>query len=579
MIFGLEFGRVRASALLNVSVTFVLSNSACSGGGGAHTAADDVGDIGESSSDDTVGTTSDVSTEETDVGLAETAETIGTSETSGTTTQAEPDIPPPVVCGPTGGGHHWILEMERIQIEARCATGYDLVDAAFTLDPVPPGAVWDAATLDWTPGLDQGAVYELTLAVPELGEVATIKIGVADRWDDPNNVPIVDPTRYTEEYGLPVLHLVTTDGLNDETYSPASIRYRGHVFTAPEIKLRGAASLGYPKNSYTLKFAKDDKFSEPAYAGGFVGKRKVTVISTFDDNSYVRQRLAYELWNRLDPDHIQVQVFSAVVFLDNQYWGLYTLADHVDGYLMEDHGLWQDGNLYKARTHDANFRATSSDGGPKQTLHDGLTKSEGMPIDGEPGAYDDLEAFVTFVATASSQEFLACIPTMIRQRDYEDWWLFVSLIEAQDSAGKNSYHYHDPIADTQWRYVPWDFNHSFGQTWQTERMGFDGDPEAYVFVNELFTRFLSEPSIGDPLRARYGTVFDHQYELDEVLSLYDQMIAEIGASALRDEGRWATEYQSYGGWSWRSDFLTHKQEVDYTRQWIIDRWTWVNSLY
>jgi spore coat protein H len=67
------------------------------------------------------------------------------------------------------------------------------------------------------------------------------------------------------------------------------------------------------------------------------------LISTFDDNAYVRQRLAYELWNTLDPEHLQIQVYSGVVFQNGVYHGLYTFSDHVDGYLMEDHGLDQAG--------------------------------------------------------------------------------------------------------------------------------------------------------------------------------------------------------------------------------------------
>lgn len=491
-----------------------------------------------------------------------------------------PDLPPPLQCDPDGGGPYWLLEGEMVEVPLVCKTGLQLAGAEFAVDPLPAGATYDAdtATLRWTPGLDQGAVYELTITATPYGETGTVKIGVADRWDDPNNVPVVDPTVYTEEYGLPVLHLQASPDINADAYTPATVVYRGHTFVA-ESKLRGAASLAYPKNSFTLKFAKDDKFSEPAYAGGFLDKRKVVLISTFDDNAYVRQRLAYEMWNRLDPEHIQIQVYSGVVFYGGQYWGLYTFADHVDGYLMEDHGMWQDGNLYKARTHDANFRLTKSEGmGPKDTPHDGLTKEEGLPIDGQPGAYDDLDALVTFVATANDAEFVAEIDGRIDRRDYEDWWLFVSLVMADDSAGKNSYHYHDPNAGP-WRYAPWDFNDSFGQTWQTARKGFEAHPDGYTWANELFVRFLAAPAIADPLRARYGEALHGAYALEDILARVDAMSEEIEPSALRDEGRWGLEYRNYDGWSWRTDFLTHEQEVEYLRQWIVDRWTYVDGIY
>src|SRR5690606_21217469 len=125
-----------------------------------------------------------------------------------------------------------------------------------------------------------------------------------------------------------------------------------------------------------------------------------------------------------------------------------------------DHGLFEDGNLYKARTHDANFRLTRANGGqmPKRNLSEGYTKEAGTPLEGEPGASVDLEALVGWVGSSSSEAFSAELDTRVVQREYEDWWLLVSLTLARDSAGKNSYHYSDPRlgADARFHVVPWD---------------------------------------------------------------------------------------------------------------------------
>lgn len=532
---------------------------------------------GEGSSGEAAGTSGGTATPTTS-GAASTGPTEDGGDVSGATagsTGAGPDLPPPLRCGPVAGGPYWLLEGDPLlTAPVVCSTGMVLAGSDFTIEPLPAGASYDpaTATLSWTPGLDQGAVYELTITAVPFAETGALKIGVADRWDDPANVPVVDWSIYTEEFGLPVLHLQSDPTINADAYTPATVNYRGHTYVS-EAKWRGAASLGYPKKSFSLKFSKDDKFQEPELAGGFVDKRKLVLISTFDDNAYVRQRLAYELWNILDPGHIQIQVYSGVVFLDGAYHGLYTFADHVDGYLMEDHGLDQAGNLYKARTHDANFRLEN-----KGTPHQGLTKEEGVPLDGEPGAYDDLDELITFVATASDAEFHAELDGRVDRRDYEDWWIFVSLIMGDDSAGKNSYHYHDPKVGP-WRFAPWDFNDSFGQTWQTARKGFDAEPESYVWANELFARLLDSQTYGGPLRARYGAVLNGVYAVDAVLERYDAMVDETAASGLRDQGRWQTEYQTYGGWNFRDDFLDHDGEVLFLRQWIVDRWAFVAAIY
>lgn len=486
---------------------------------------------------------------------------------------------PQTQCGPTGQGPYWLQEGETVAVPITCTTGLALQGEDFALQGLPAGATFDdkTATLHWTPGLDQAAVVEIEMVALPFDEIGSVKIGVADAFDDPRNVPVLDPTAYPEEYGLPVVFLDTTPALDNETYSPATITAGGHVYDA-EAKLRGASSLDYPKNNYTLKFTKLDKFSAPQYAGGFVDKRKVVLTSTFDDNTHVRQRMSFAVWNALDPGHIQVQTYNGVVFLDGEYHGLYVVSDHIDEYLMEDHGLDQAGNLFKARTHDANFRLTNNDGDPKATPHDGLSKAEGTPVEGQPGAFDDLDALVQFVATAPSASFLAEVDARIDRRDYENWWIAVSMIEAGDSGGKNSYHYHDP-AGGPFRVVPWDFNHSFGQDWRTIRTSATRAPEDYADRNELFARFFDEPTVVAPLGMRYGQVLRGAVSQDTVLSWVDAWVSENRASALRDQSRWGEAYRTYSRWRDRDDLLEHDAEVAYLRQWIRDRWAFLLARY
>lgn len=484
----------------------------------------------------------------------------------------EGDAGPAQRCRPSGGGPHWIAEGETLEVAIACEL--DWPDARFEIDPVPPGAVWDAdsATLRWTPGLDQAAVHELTIAEPSLGETGAMTIGVADAWDHPDNVPVVDPLAYPLEYGVPVLFLSPPPQV-EEPYQPVTVVYRGRTYQA-EGKLRGASSLAYPKKSYTIKFD-GVKFSDPDADGGFVSKDRIVLTSTFDDNAYLRQWLAFELWSRLEPT-IPVQAYMVVVYSDGEFYGLYTLTDHIDDELMKAVGLAESGNLYKAVSHDANFRLTAHGGGDKGTLHDGYEKKEGTPEHGEPGAYDDLDELVQFVATADDGAFAAEIGQRVELADYEKWWMLATFIRADDSAGKNSYHYHD--ATRSWRVAPWDFNASFGQAWTTHRVAANPvDP--YTNLNRLFERLLADPELGAAMRARYRAALeDGPLAADTVLELVDQMAASIGPVARRDWARWQTQYRSFGRWSDRSDWTSHEEEVAYVRSWLEARSAAVSAM-
>ncbi len=480
------------------------------------------------------------------------------------------------VCAPGPRGALWLEEGEELAVDVVCLTGLELAGSEFEIADLPDGASYDqvAGRLTWTPALDQAAVYEISISAPTYDEEGKLTIGVADKWSDPENVPVVDPLAYPLEYGLPVLFLSPAP-TNTEEYEPATIVYRGHAYSA-EAKKRGKSSLTYPKNSYTLQFSAGDPFSEPEFAGGFVDKRKVVLTTPFDDNSYIRTRLAFDLWNRLEPGPFEVQTYSAVVFLDGEYHGLYTVTDHIDRYLAYAAGLAASGNLYKAVNHDANFRLTRWEGGAKETLHDGYEKKEGLPEEGEPGAFDDLEALVEFVATAPDAEFATGISARVDLDNYYAWWLLVTFIRAQDSAGKNSYHYHDETS--LWYTVPWDFNASFGQNWYTLRLD-ASTVQTYVDRNHLFERLLDDPSYGSYLRTRFAGELEEAFDRDSVLALVDSYVEEIDASARRDEARWRAEYLAFSRWSDRDDFTTYEQEIEYVRSWISERWVAYDGVY
>jgi hypothetical protein len=83
------------------------------------------------------------------------------------------------------------------------------------------------------------------------------------------------------------------------------------------------------------------------------------LTSTFDDNSYVRQKLSYDLWAALaasaDRPRLAPRTFFAVVYLNAEYHGLYVAVDRIDDEFVEQMGLDGDGELFKAVEHTANW--------------------------------------------------------------------------------------------------------------------------------------------------------------------------------------------------------------------------------
>ena len=314
-----------------------------------------------------------------------------------------------------------------------------------------------------------------------------------------------------------------------------------------------------------------------ASAVGLGNKDHLYLITPFDDNSYVRQKLVYDMWLQMaeywGAERLTPRTFFGVVYLNGSYHGLYTFCDRIDDHFAQEMGLSSAGNLYKAVDHDANFYRTSSSGGSKSTLHDGYEKKEGEPLEGEANAFWDLEELVAFSADSDDFTFFSQADAWIRVDEFMDWLLLVHYTAAHDSAGKNSYLYNNPD-DWEFRFCPWDFNHSYGQGWYTYRIS-SSDYNDFQSYNGIFNHFLDYPEtsteVWDRLREMMsdGGPMSLEWQLAELDAYFELM----DISATRDWSVWGPSYQSYWG-SYNSN--DYEQEKAYLYQWVEERdgWMW-----
>ncbi len=462
-----------------------------------------------------------------------------------------------------------LLEGEIARIGARCR------GAGWTVAPLelPRGALWDGRELTWLTGpADAGLVTVTFTLSPEdpdtFPQTASVELSIADGYADPDNVP-PDPATYTSEWGLPVIHVITSGGIRSE-YGPATVYFDGTRYEA-EVKIRGASSASYTKKSYTLNFG-----AENIDLGEWLPDKKdhLVLITPMDDNSYVRQKLAYDLWRDIadywGEERLAPRSFFAVLYLNGSYHGLYTALDRVDEELVGELGFVRSGNLYKAVSHDANFYL-------KPNLHAGYEKKEGEDL----SDFTDLDALVRFTGSSSTEDFLAGADQWIQLEEFMDWNLFVHFTAADDSGGKNSYLYNDP-EDWMFRYAPWDFNHSFGQSWQTLRIG----PDTYNdfrSTNKVFDHIQSDPETAAALWGRLRELMDDGPMATAALrERLDAYYALIDDSAARDWEAWRGAYRDYWGGvrgGSCSDCLEYEGEKQYVYDWLADREAWMRTYH
>ena len=334
------------------------------------------------------------------------------------------------------------------------------------------------------------------------------------------------------------------------------------------MKIRGASSASLNKNSWTVKY------DEPELEVEDWGRSRdhLVFLTTLDDNSYVRQKLVYDLWaamaDHAGEDRLTPRTFFGVVYLQGVYHGLYVVLDHVDNEFVDHMEVSREGNLYKSVNHDANFELTDYYGNIKSTLHNGYEKKEGLPL----SDFSDLDALVRWSGPANAATIVSQAEDWFPMGEFQDWFLLVSYALAEDSAGKNAYLYNDPSQATRFRYVPWDFNHSWGQNWYTARTPSDAIND-YFSVNRLFWAMQTDPAGAAALSARFADLRDNgPLSNDWLRAQLDGYYAAIGPSVARDWDAWSYDYEHAWWAGYRDgDWTTHDEERAYLYQWLDER--------
>lgn len=466
------------------------------------------------------------------------------------------------------------LESDAVSFQVRCSGTLATEDAVITARSLPAGASFDTSTLtfSWATGPAAGGRIDVSFDVVARGSAdpvdpETITFWVADNPDLADHVP-VDPLAYTEEWGLPVVHLATTGTLNTDGYQDVTVTWYGVAY-ASGAQVHGKTSSHYPKLSYGLKF---DPEPLPIDPWG-VSRDHLVLITPFDDNSYVRQKLTYDLWADLadywGASRLAPRTFFTVVYLDGAYHGLYMAEDRVDDELADQQGFDRDANLYKAVEDSANFALTDAEGAEKATLHDGYEKKEGEPIDD----FSDLDELVHFTGSSTPEELIAGSGAWFDLSEIMDAYLLLFYSNAEDCYTKNSYLHHAPGG--LFRYIPWDFNASWGQNWRTYLVSSDFEDDG-PRLNRVYTALLDVPDANAWTWARFDQAralgpFDPAWQTARLDGYY----ALIERSAQRDWDTWGPMYETYSEWAdhrnEEGDWTDFEGERAYVYRWVQDR--------
>ena len=135
----------------------------------------------------------------------------------------------------------------------------------------------------------------------------------------------------------------------DTEYVPTDIQFDGRIWKDVGVRFKGNSSLKFTPSS--LK--KPLKFDFDRFIKGqdFFGYQKLNFSNGFKDPSFLREKLAYQLFQKLDvpaPRAVFAKLYLTVDGVyDQEYLGLYTMIEQVDRIFLADHFGNDDGLLVK----------------------------------------------------------------------------------------------------------------------------------------------------------------------------------------------------------------------------------------
>jgi hypothetical protein len=232
-------------------------------------------------------------------------------------------------------------------------------------------------------------------------------------------------------------------------YIPADVKIEGIFYDEIGVRFKGFSSFwGYPgdKKSLRIKF---NKFNDHR----FDGLKKINLNNGWNDPSMLREKLFLDfLYDQKIP---APRANFARVFLNDRYWGFYTLVEHVDKTFLQTRFYENEGNLYKAeKLADLNWK-----GNEQEKYYENFA----LKTNEKENNWQDLLQFLELLNKTSDEHLKDSLELKLNTQDYIRGWaannLFVNL-DSYLSSATNYYLYHY-LPDERFEWIIWDVNLAF----------------------------------------------------------------------------------------------------------------------
>lgn len=231
-----------------------------------------------------------------------------------------------------------------------------------------------------------------------------------------------------------------------------------HHLDSVNIRLKGNSSYSHPGNKKSFKMDFNDYVSGQKYDG----LKKLNFNNGYKDPTFLREKIFMDLCHEIGVPAPRINFCN--VYMNNTFWGFYTMVEQVDKEFIQNNFDDDNGNLFKAGDAFTNTSIVANlkyIDGQQSSYQDWRYE---LKTNETENNWTDLVQFVDFINNSSTANFQSNLNTNVNlPRLYKSIAtdvLFSNLDSYQNSA-RNYYIYHDSLAD-KWEWIKWDANESFG---------------------------------------------------------------------------------------------------------------------
>ena len=434
---------------------------------------------------------------------------------------------------------------------------------------------------------NSGTVVSLK-AVPEngwsflkwSGDVLSFENPIEITVDTSKNIKaeFFNPNEFT---GLPILYVntngVAIDSKEDYVEGVSSIVGGTNYpsFQDLEMKIKGRGNSTWWQGGIWGKKPYQIKFGDKTEVLNMPKDKKWVLLAELSDKSLIRNKIAREIANISRFDYVPQAEYSEV-FINEQHVGTYLIGQKVEesknrvnigdtGYLIE---IDTDANG-RIETDDVYFRSSQW----SSRYEDGVfnIKEPSLEYDSEEFNLikDHVNDFEEALFGNNFKDPDLGYRSFIDLPSFIDWFLVNEISKNQDARSYSSI-YFNYIPGEKIKMGPvWDFDLAFGNVDYSNAE----NPEGFWIKENLwFKRMFEDPYFSDLVNTRFNY---YENNLSSILSKVDEFENYLSKSQKKNFEIW--DILSKDVWPIPVKYDTHREYVEYLKNWIDTRMLWLKA--